>query len=93
VIVDMALLTVTIWSFHLEYGQPAAFHLKAPTFTYFFIFVALGREPRGRGDVIGETSTSPCRSSRSTTARRPPRVRGHRRPGQPRREDPEPHHG
>ncbi|MGQ0545120.1 MAG: adenylate/guanylate cyclase domain-containing protein [Betaproteobacteria bacterium] len=41
VIVDMALLTVTIWSFHLEYGQPAAFYLKAPTFTYFFIFVAL----------------------------------------------------
>jgi adenylate cyclase len=41
VIVDMTLLTVTIWSFHLEYGQPAAFYLKAPTFTYFFIFVAL----------------------------------------------------
>ena len=41
VVVDMALLTVTIWSFHLEYGQPAAFYLKAPTFTYFFIFVAL----------------------------------------------------
>lgn len=41
VIVDMALLTVTIWSFHIEYGQPAAFYLKAPTFTYFFIFIAL----------------------------------------------------
>lgn len=41
IVVDMALLTVTIWSFHLEYGQPAAFYLKAPTFTYFFIFVAL----------------------------------------------------
>ena len=41
VLVDMALLTVTIWSFHIEYGQPAAFYLKAPTFTYFFIFVAL----------------------------------------------------
>jgi adenylate cyclase len=41
VVVDMALLTVTIWSFHLEYGQPAAFYLKAPTFTYFFIFIAL----------------------------------------------------
>ncbi|HUG76153.1 MAG TPA: adenylate/guanylate cyclase domain-containing protein [Burkholderiales bacterium] len=41
VVIDMALLTVTIWSFHLEYGQPAAFYLKAPTFTYFFIFVAL----------------------------------------------------
>lgn len=41
VVVDMALLTVTIWGFHIEYGQPAAFYLKAPTFTYFFIFVAL----------------------------------------------------
>jgi adenylate cyclase len=41
VIVDMALLTVTIWGFHLEYGQPAAFYLKAPTFAYFFIFIAL----------------------------------------------------
>lgn len=41
VIVDMALLTTTIWGFHIEYGQPAAFYLKAPTFTYFFIFIAL----------------------------------------------------
>jgi adenylate cyclase len=41
VVIDMALLTVTIWGFHLEYGQPAAFYLKAPTFTYFFIFIAL----------------------------------------------------
>ena len=41
VIVDMALLTVTIWGFHVEYGQPAAFYLKAPTFAYFFIFIAL----------------------------------------------------
>ena len=41
VILDMALLTVTIWGFHLEYGQPAAFYLKAPTFAYFFIFIAL----------------------------------------------------
>jgi len=41
VIVDMSLLTVTIWGFHIEYGQPAAFYLKAPTFAYFFIFIAL----------------------------------------------------
>jgi len=41
VVFDMALLTVTIWGFHLEYGQPAAFYLKAPTFAYFFIFIAL----------------------------------------------------
>lgn len=41
VVFDMALLTVTIWGFHLEYGQPAAFYLKAPTFAYFFIFIAI----------------------------------------------------
>jgi adenylate cyclase len=41
VVVDMALLMVTIWSFHIEYGQPAAFYLKAPTFAYVFIFIAL----------------------------------------------------
>lgn len=41
IIIDMALLTITIWSFHVEYGQPAAFYLKAPTFAYFFIFIAL----------------------------------------------------
>jgi adenylate cyclase len=40
VIVDMALLTVTIWGFHIEYGQPAAFYLVAPTFAFFFIFFA-----------------------------------------------------
>lgn len=41
VVIDMALLMVTIWSFHLQYGQPAAFYLKAPTLTYVFIFIAL----------------------------------------------------
>ncbi|HEX5092107.1 MAG TPA: adenylate/guanylate cyclase domain-containing protein [Burkholderiales bacterium] len=41
VVFDAALLTVTIWGFHVEYGQPAAFYLKAPTFAYFFIFIAL----------------------------------------------------
>ncbi len=41
ILIDMALLTITIWSFHIEYGQPAAFYLKAPTFAYFFIFIAL----------------------------------------------------
>jgi len=52
VIVDMALLTVTIWSFHLEYDQPAAFYLKAPTFTYFFIFVALRALSFSPGHVL-----------------------------------------
>jgi len=41
VVVDMALLLITIWSFHLQYGQPASFYLKAPTLLYVFIFIAL----------------------------------------------------
>lgn len=41
IFVDVAVLMVTIWSFHLQYGQPAAFYLKAPTFAYIFIFIAL----------------------------------------------------
>jgi adenylate cyclase len=38
---DVAVLMVTIWSFHIQYGQPAAFYLKAPTLLYIFIFIAL----------------------------------------------------
>jgi adenylate cyclase len=38
---DMALLFGLIWSFHIQYGQPAAFYLKAPTLLYVFIFIAL----------------------------------------------------
>lgn len=41
VVVDMALLMALIWSFHLQYKQPAAFYLKAPTLLYVFIFIAL----------------------------------------------------
>jgi len=41
VVFDMALLMVLIWSFHLQYQQPASFYLKAPTLLYVFIFVAL----------------------------------------------------
>lgn len=41
VIADNGLLMVTIWSFHLQYGQPAAFSLKVPTLFYVFIFIAL----------------------------------------------------
>lgn len=40
-IVDMGLLFALIWSFHLQYMQPAAFYLKAPTLLYVFIFIAL----------------------------------------------------
>jgi len=41
IVVDMSLLYVLIWSFHLQYQQPASFYLKAPTLLYVFIFIAL----------------------------------------------------
>lgn len=41
VVFDMALLMILIWSFHLKYGQPPSFYLKAPTLLYVFIFIAL----------------------------------------------------
>ncbi|MGE3679502.1 MAG: adenylate/guanylate cyclase domain-containing protein [Burkholderiales bacterium] len=41
VLVDVSMLMVTIWSFHIQYGQPAAFYLKAPTLLYVFIFIVL----------------------------------------------------
>ncbi len=41
VVLDIALLMAVIWSFHLKYGQPPGFYLKAPTFAYIFIFIAL----------------------------------------------------
>ena len=39
--IDMALLMGLIWSFHLQYEQPAPFYLKAPTLLYVFLFIAL----------------------------------------------------
>ncbi len=41
VVIDMAVLLVTIWSFHLQYEQPPGFSLKAPTLLYIFILIAL----------------------------------------------------
>ncbi|MGE3693564.1 MAG: adenylate/guanylate cyclase domain-containing protein [Novosphingobium sp.] len=41
IVVDISMLLLTIWSFHIQYGQPAAFYLKAPTMLYVFIFIAL----------------------------------------------------
>lgn len=41
VLVDIALLLGLVWSFHMQYGQPPAFSLKAPTMLYLFIFIAL----------------------------------------------------
>ena len=41
IVIDMTLLMVLIWSFHVQYAQPASFYLKAPTLLYIFIFIAL----------------------------------------------------
>lgn len=49
IVADVALLCGLIFSFHIQYEQPAAFYLKAPTFIYLFIFIsirALRFEPR-----------------------------------------------
>lgn len=49
VVVDIAVLMITIWSFHLQYAQPASVYLKAPTLLYVFIIIgmrALRFEPR-----------------------------------------------
>ncbi len=41
IMVDVALLCGLIFSFHIQYEQPAAFYLKAPTMIYLFIFISL----------------------------------------------------
>ena len=41
VIIDISMLMVLIWSFHIQYNQPPSFYLKSPTFMYVFIFIAL----------------------------------------------------
>ena len=41
VVVDIGVLMITIWSFHLQYGAPPALYLKAPTLMYVFILIAL----------------------------------------------------
>jgi adenylate cyclase len=41
IFMDMGLLMFLIWSFHLQYQQPAPFYLKAPTLLYVFIFISL----------------------------------------------------
>ena len=38
---DIGLLILLILSFHIQYGQPASFSLKTPTFLYIFLFIAL----------------------------------------------------
>lgn len=41
VVVDVSVLMVTIWSFHLQYASTPALYLKAPTLLYVFIIIAL----------------------------------------------------
>ena len=41
IVIDMSLLFGLIWSFHIQYMQPASFYLKVPTLLYVFIFIAL----------------------------------------------------
>jgi adenylate cyclase len=41
ILADVGLLLGLIWSFHEQYGQPASFSLKVPTFVYLFVFIAL----------------------------------------------------
>ncbi len=41
IVIDVAVLMITIWSFHLQYRAPAALYLKAPTLMYVFILIAL----------------------------------------------------
>ncbi|MEX2618449.1 MAG: adenylate/guanylate cyclase domain-containing protein [Alphaproteobacteria bacterium] len=41
VVADLSLLLTVIWSFHIQYDQPASFYLKAPTLLYVFIFIVL----------------------------------------------------
>ncbi|SKA25009.1 adenylate cyclase [Enhydrobacter aerosaccus] len=40
-VIDVTVLIVTIWSFHLQYQAPPALYLKAPTLMYVFIVIAL----------------------------------------------------
>lgn len=41
IVVDVAVLMITIWSFHLQYQAPTSLSLKAPTMMYVFILIAL----------------------------------------------------
>lgn len=41
VVVDIFVLMLAIWSFHLQYQAPPGIYAKAPTFMYAFILIAL----------------------------------------------------
>ncbi len=39
--IDMALLTYLIWSFHIQYDQPASFSLKSVEVMHYFVLISL----------------------------------------------------
>ncbi len=39
--IDMGLLTFLIWSFHIQYGQPASFSLKSVEVMHYFVLISL----------------------------------------------------
>ena len=41
IVVDVFVLLITIWSFHIQYMQPPGFSLKGPTMLYLFGLIAL----------------------------------------------------
>ena len=41
IVFDVALLTYLIWSFHIQYDQPASFSLKSPSFMVYFVLIGL----------------------------------------------------
>lgn len=41
ILVDIGLICGLIFSFHIQYVEPASFYLKAPTMLYIFLFIAL----------------------------------------------------
>ena len=41
IVIDVVLLTYLIWSFHIQYGQPASFSLKAPAMLNYFILIGV----------------------------------------------------
>ena len=51
-VVDIAVLMITIWSFRLRYRAPPALCLKAPTLMYVFILIAFGHCGSSPGYVL-----------------------------------------
>ena len=59
VVVDVGVLMITIWSFHLQYEAPPALYLKAATLLYVFILIAL-RTLRFEPEMVVLTGVAAC---------------------------------